>query len=107
MYKDRGIIKWAPFDALVGFHGKLADMLYNKYKKQKPEIQEDKLEEMDRTLKHAIELNHEIEVSYFVDGYTKITYGKVKKIDQINRILILDSYVKLNLDDILDLRDVD
>ena len=30
MYKDRGIIKWAPFDALVGFKTNIQDMIRGK-----------------------------------------------------------------------------
>ena len=32
-YKDRGIMKWAPFDALTGHGTMLEDMIYNINKK--------------------------------------------------------------------------
>lgn len=50
MYKDRGIIKWAPFDALVGFNDLIKEMLNNKNKIEKPILNEDRLEKMDRII---------------------------------------------------------
>ena len=103
MYKDRGIIKWAPFDALNGFHETIALYKYNKGKKDKPILQEDQLEILDRKLKEAINDNKEIQVSYYQDGYIKTLFGYVKKVDEIFRLVILDSGFKLEIDEVVNI----
>src|SRR5690554_1376068 len=82
MYKDRGIIKWAPFDALVGFQNKIDEMLYERGKKEKPILCEDKLIEMDRVIMEALNEKKEVLVSYYEDGYIKNTYGFVEEVDK-------------------------
>src|SRR5690606_20325844 len=89
MYKDRGIIKWAPFDALNGFHETIEAYKYEKGKRHKPVLLEDKLEALDQSLKLAIENNSEIQIYYFYDGYINNVYGHVKKIDRNYKYLIL------------------
>ena len=91
MYKDRGIIKWAPFDALVGFNQEIAKMLYNKYKTDKPILLEDKLEDMNNILLEAYEKNEEVSIIYYEDGYQKTIYGKIKLIDKIKSLIHLEN----------------
>lgn len=105
MYKDRGIIKWAPFDALIGFNSLVNEMLYKKYQKEKPFLSEDKLEELDRTIKIAITNENEIQISYYEDGYIKTVTDKIKKVDLHKRLLYLKSNFSLYLDTIIDLID--
>ena len=45
-YKDRGIVKWAPFDALIGHSAMLENMIYNLSKKQKNSLSDDEYEDM-------------------------------------------------------------
>lgn len=103
MYKDRGIIKWAPFDALNGFHETIESYKYEKGKRHKPVLLEDKLEALDQILKLVIENNSEIQIYYFYDGYVKNVYGYVKRIDRNYKYLILDHGMKLSLEDIVDI----
>lgn len=87
MYKDRGIIKWAPFDALVGFQNKIDEMLYERGKKERPILCEDKLIEMDLAIHEALGEKREVLVSYYEDGYIKNTYGFVDRIDKIKNTI--------------------
>lgn len=103
MYKDRGIIKWAPFDALAGFDAVISKMIYDKNKIDKPELTEDRLYQMDIVIKDAIRKNMELEISYFTDGYIKTIYNKILKIDIYSKTIILDSNIKLNISDIMNL----
>ena len=104
MYKDRGIIKWAPFDALNGFHEMIAAYKYEKGKMARPVLLEDKLNDLDNLLKEVILESLEIEVHYFMDGYIKHMYGYIKKIDRNNRYFILDSGYRINLEDVVDIK---
>lgn len=100
-YVDRGIIKWAPFDALVGYHTILSDMRYRMGKAAQPVLSDDQLLELNQNLMLAYKLNIEIEVTYFSDGYLKATFGNVKKIDWIKKFIVLSSFEKINACDIL------
>lgn len=103
MYKDRGIIKWAPFDALVGFNDLIKEMLNNKNKIEKPILNEDRLEKMDRIIKYAINKNLELEITYYETGFIKIIYDYIKKIDIYNRNVLLQSNFLIKIDDIINL----
>lgn len=102
-YVDRGIIKWAPFDALVGFGGILSDMRYHMFKREKPILSDDQYDELNRKLNLAFHMQLEIDIVYFFDGYTKTTCGYIKKIDWIHRIILLTHYERITADDILDI----
>ena len=97
MYKDRGIIKWAPFDALVGFKELINKMNYNRNKKPKPILSSDQLENMDYLLQEALIKKLELVFDYYEDGYIKTVYGKIKKVDQINQLIILNNNLKLTV----------
>lgn len=103
MYKDRGIIKWAPFDALAGLNEMVAGLINKKGKRDKPILSEDKLSELDLILKDAIKDNNEIMIDYYLEGYIKTTYGVIKKIDEIEKLIQLNTNEKLNINDIVDM----
>jgi len=103
MYKDRGIIKWAPFDALSGLNEMVLGLINKKGKRDKPILSEDKLNELDLILKDAIRDNNEIMIDYYLDGYIKTTYGVIKKIDEIEKLIHLNTNEKLSVNDIVDM----
>ncbi len=102
-YRDRGIIKWAPFDALVGYHSLIKELKYRLGKQNKPIMSDDQCEELNRKLSLAFNQDLEIEIEFFSDGYTKYTFGNIRKIDWINKIIILSNYEKINAVDIIDI----
>lgn len=103
-YKDRGIIKWAPFDALNGHTAIIEELIFNLNKKQKREISVDDYNEFDRIVKKAIKDNETICVDYFDNGYTYSTFGKIKKIDQNNKIMVLDTNESICFDSVMKVR---
>lgn len=102
-YVDRGIIKWAPFDALVGFGGILSEMRYNMFKREKPILSDDQFDDLNRKINLAFHMQIEIQITYFSDGYTKTTCGYIKKIDSISRLILLAHYERIQADDIMDI----
>jgi hypothetical protein len=102
-YVDRGIIKWAPFDALVGYSTMLKELKHRLGKKARPVLSEDQLEALDRKLRIAIAENTELDIDYFDDGYIKQTFGTIKTIDWVHRIIILTSLERLKADDIVEI----
>lgn len=97
MYKDRGIIKWAPFDALVGFKSSIGDMKMDRNKKPMKILSEDQLAEFNYLIRDAINNDYELVFDYYEDGYTKRVFGKILKVDQHNQLLILKNNIKLPL----------
>ena len=104
MDRDRGIIKWAPFDALVGFSNLLNELKYNRKKAEKPILSDDQKAIMDQNITYAKEFNQEVTIVYFQDGYFKEVFGKIKKIDQIKQMIILENQIKIKLNSVLDLK---
>ncbi|MDX9690966.1 MAG: YolD-like family protein [Acholeplasmataceae bacterium] len=102
-YVDRGIIKWAPFDALVGFHGILSEMRHQMFKTDKPTLSDDQFQELNQKLNLAFQLQLEVHIVYFADGYTKTTFGMIKKIDWIQHLIIFSHFEKISAEDILDI----
>ena len=94
-YVDRGIIKWAPFDALVGFSSVINELKYKLGKKDKPLLSVDQYEELNQKLNFAFHHQLEIEIEYYHDGYLKVTYGTIKRLDFIYKQVILSSYEKI------------
>ncbi|WP_025725233.1 YolD-like family protein [Acholeplasma granularum] len=107
MYNDRGIIKWAPFDALNGFHEAISNYKYQKNKIEKPILLEDKLEQMDMILKDAVLEYKEIEIKYYEDGYIKNIFGFIRKLDIIYKNIILDNGIKILLENITNIELMD
>ncbi|HKL94809.1 MAG TPA: YolD-like family protein [Haploplasma sp.] len=103
IYVDRGLIKWAPFDALTGIDNLLNEIRYRNNKIAKPTLSQDLIESINYELQEAYELNKEIQVNYFSDGYIKDTYGFIKRFDQYDALLYLNNGMKLKLDDIINL----
>lgn len=103
MYRDRGIIKWAPFDALIGFHALLADITYRLGKRDKPLLCDDRIEEINRQLIFALQHQKEVVIDYYVDGYFKKVYGVIKRIDSQHHRLWLEPLAKIDLGDIISL----
>ncbi len=102
-YVDRGIIKWAPFDALVGYSTLLKELRYKLGKKEKPLLSVDQYDELNLKLNFAYHHQIDINLEYYQDGYTKMSFGKIMRLDFINKQVILSSYEKIDSLSILDL----
>lgn len=100
-YKDRGILKWTPYESLEGRQNVLEELIFSIGKKEMSTLSSDEEEEIDNNLKKALEENKMISISYYYDGYTYSTLGKIHKIDPINRTILLDTEETINLDDVL------
>ncbi|MFW5888858.1 MAG: YolD-like family protein [Bacillota bacterium] len=102
-YVDRGIIKWAPFNALNGYNTMLKEMKLRTRKKQKPILSDDEYQTLNLNIQQAIREDLEVEIEYFANGYIKYSYGKIKKLDFIYKELILSTEEKIPAIDVLSL----
>jgi|AntAceMinimDraft_18_1070375.scaffolds.fasta_scaffold00010_24 hypothetical protein len=100
-YHDRGIVKWVAFDALSGFNPMLREMKHRLNKTEKPILSEDDFYNMNLSLEEAIFEEKEIAITYFEAGYSKITFGYVKKLNYNTKIITLSTREKINAFNIL------
>lgn len=100
-YQDRGIIKWAAFDALNGFNSMLKEMKHKLGKIDKPILSEDDFDNMNSVIKQAITENLEVVISFYEDGYSKTTFGKIKKLDFNSKQIVLTTRERISAFDVL------
>lgn len=103
VYHDRGIIKWAPFDALVGYQSLLNELRYRRNKEKKPILTDDQYDYLNQKLLFANEFNKAIRIHYYVDGYTKTVFGHIYKLDWTFRKIILDGRFHIFADSIIEI----
>ena len=84
---DRGMMKWAPYRSLVEQSEFLEHMRYEKNKKTRPLLTEDRVEEINRVLQNYH--GETVGITYYSDGYTYLIRTPIKRIDVENQILIL------------------
>ncbi len=84
---DRGMMKWAPYRSLVEQSEFLEHMRYEKNKKARPTLTEDRKEEINRVLQNY--KGEIVGITYYSDGYTYLLKTKIKRIDIENQQLIL------------------
>ena len=103
-YKDRGIIKWAPFDGLAGFNNLYEELKKSLEKLNKIELEENKLEEFDVTLKQALKKSLSILITYHFEDKNHQVEGFVRKVCLIDKKIVLEPFKVINLKDIIDLK---
>lgn len=84
-YKDRGMMKYAPYQSLVEQSASLRKLRYNKNKKEKPVISNERAEEINAVLSSYN--NEEVIIRFFEDGYLYYIEGKIEKIEPMYRFL--------------------
>lgn len=102
---DRGMKKWMPYRSLLEQLPSLNQTINDRKKCEKPEISEDKAEEINEIL-----LNHNqkvLEIFYYKNGYINRIIDCIKNIDIYNRKLVTNEGRVILLDSIVDLKYVD
>ena len=100
--------QFAPFAALSGFEGEIAEA--GRLTDGEIELTEWAAEQVDealRALRREIGRRPEVEVTYFAPdgrksgGAYRIAVGRVRKIQELERILLLDGDVRIQMDRIV------
>jgi hypothetical protein len=68
IYRDRKMMKWIPFNALMEQSDYLSDLLHGRTRIEKPILSPDQEEELNYNLEMACIFKNEILVSYFENG---------------------------------------
>lgn len=110
--KDRAAI-FSPFAALTG-HGAAIEEA-TRLTEQRIELEEDAKEKLDRKqqfLENIAAEHPEITVTWFLpdekkDGGSYVTHsGKLKKTDNMNRVIVMMDGTKIPLDDIIEIESI-
>lgn len=90
MINDRGRIKWAPF--LIPEHKKRIAQFYEALDEvNKPELDEQFLEQMQETIAEAMETGAEVTVTFHVHKQFRTIEGTIYRVDPFTREITLDS----------------
>lgn len=100
-YEDRGIIKWAPFDALVGFHGLLNELKDQLSRRERPVLSDDDYEALNRHLMQAINERCMTSIHYFTKGHIRQLYGRITKVDFTFKTITVDHQKTLSAQDLI------
>ena len=92
MNKDRGMIKWMPFNSVVSNKEILYSLIKEKEKITKPHISEDETNEFEKTIIDAYYMQDKTHITYYKNGYTYEYYGLIKKIDSSNKLIYLNNF---------------
>lgn len=78
---DRKMLKWEPFNAVIPANKVINHLALNKEKIKKPELSDDQLKEIENKILDAFNLDIDINILYYENGYIKSIKEKIKKID--------------------------
>ena len=81
MNKDRGIIKWLPFDSLVNSKSVVESILYEKRKVKKPILSLEQMEEIEKKLIEAFYEQEKITLQIYKNGYIKSITSTIASMD--------------------------
>lgn len=95
MNKDRGMIKWLPFNALINGKQVLNTLEIEKSKVDIPIISEEEQKDLEDKIIEAYYCQNSVIITYYKDGFLLKTKSKIKKIDSIYKIIYLNNHLKL------------
>lgn len=100
---DRGMKKWAPYKSLIEQEIFINKMRVNKSKIEKPILCD---EEMDKINYYLTEKrNKTLIFSIYEDGYIYEIETKIKTIDQYSKSIVFENNLKVNIYDIVDIKE--
>ncbi len=85
----RGMMKWQPFKSLSGQYQVLEEHRRQKEKKEKPELSDDEIEDINNLL-ISLSRGDSVDVTYFDEGQILHVIDSFVRCDPIERRLILN-----------------
>ncbi len=89
-YKDRKMMKWMPFNALLEQGDYINGLLRGRQHKEMPTLSIDQQEELNYKLETAFIFQSEIIVTYFDAQDFKQAQGLITKTDMMNKIIFIN-----------------
>ena len=85
---DRGMKKWQPFYSLGDFNKIVVELSKSKQKEKFKTLSDDQIYEINKKLK---EINKQVVLTYFNNGFYNQISGKIEKIDLLNKCLFINN----------------
>lgn len=108
MSREKRGAQFAPFSALTGYEEAIEES--SRYLEQKPLLDEQTIEILNNRILEAMDQELEITLTYFEKdkhrrgGLIKSITDKIKKFDEIEKILTTQNGLKIYIDDVLDVK---
>lgn len=99
--QDRGTMKWVSL--MLPEHVKKLNEVFVE-NKEKPVLDEQKMTEIDQTLKYALKYHTLLEMTYFYSGEYRTVISRLEKIDQWRGFILLknEDGRKISLTNLID-----
>ncbi len=101
--KDRGMIKWQPFNAVISSNKIINDILEENKKTGKPVLSEDQLNVLEEKINIAYKTKSNIKIIYYYNGYIKSRNVIIYSIDLNSNKIIFNDHSHLYIENILDI----
>lgn len=86
--EGRGMIKWAPFATMPEQFENVAKLVDDQTKIERPELSDDRIDEMNCMLNEAMHERRQVRVEYYYEGRRYFIQLKVVRVDTWSMILI-------------------
>lgn len=84
----RGMIKWAPFATMPEQYRGIKKQIEQQHKIERPVLSDDRLEDINLTLREAMHSQQSMFVEFYHDGYIKTLTMSVEKVDPWAMLII-------------------
>ena len=101
-FRDRGMVKWAPYKSLPEQEDYLEKMEEEKNKVDKPLLSDDELIELDTKLS-TYNRGYPISIEYYDYGFIKTVDDYLDYIDTINKRIVLKNRMSIPVSNVLSL----
>ena len=90
VYRDRKMMKWMPFNALLEQGDHIRDLLNGRTKKEMPLLSVDQQSELNYKLEVAYLFKNPVTITYFKDGAVYEIEGIISRTDIYNKLIFVD-----------------
>ena len=106
MNKDRGMIKWMPFNSLMNGRLIVNSLIIEKGKIEKPMISEEEQKELEEKIIEAYYCQSIVIITYYKDGFLRKVKSSIKKIDSVYKTIYLSNQLKLLFKQICNIKNI-
>lgn len=98
---ERGMVKWAPFNAVINGKTVLLTIMEEKSKINKPILSEDQIIELENIIIDAYQKSIDVEITYYKDNKSNKLIGQITKLDSVNKKIIVNYRIPIYFHNII------
>ena len=102
--RDRGMIKWQPFDSLINSKQVINDILQAKKKINKPILSLDQQNYLNTLLLESFYNQSKVIIKYFFENNVNTITGTISHIDQNKKLIVVNDIKNLHISQILQIK---